>query len=163
MTTFERCCWNKLLTTKEMFWIAWDKLSRMVIIFGVYKFLLFMNGICANHLFQASPFLRAIMGSVPKVFLQLWFACNMCHCFVRTSYRCGNSRRYVTDKDIHRLSWLFCWFSSCFRSSSSTFGFYCMTTTFLYLLLTNCSISFLEWLQQSWNVEHIHRIWSAWG
>ena len=34
-----------------------------------------MHGISANNFFQA------IMKSVPKVFLQLWLACNMCHCF----------------------------------------------------------------------------------
>ena len=149
----QRKCFELHGTNFPVWWLF------LVFISFSFLWIVFVRIIC----FKLVPFLRAIMGSVPKVFLQLWFACNMCHCFVRTSYRCGNSRRYVTDKDIHRLSWLFCWFSSCFRSSSSTFGFYCMTTTFLYLLLTNCSISFLEWLQQSWNVEHIHRIWSAWG
>ena len=149
----QRKCFELHGTNFPVWWLF------LVFISFSFLWIVFVRIIC----FKLVPFLRAIMGSVSKVFLQLWFACNMCHCFVRTSYRCGNPRLYVTDKDIHRLSWLFCWFSSCFRSSSSTFGFYCMTTTFLYLLLTNCSISFLEWLQQSWNVEHIHRIWSAWG
>ena len=31
-----------------------------------------MDGISTNDLF-----VKAIMGSVPKIFLQLWFACNM--------------------------------------------------------------------------------------
>ena len=38
------------------------------------------------------------MGSVLKVSLQLWFACNMCQCFVIISFKIGNARLYDTDK-----------------------------------------------------------------
>ena len=99
--------------------------------------------------FTLVPFLKAIIESVIKVSLQLWFAYKMCQCF-------------VTDKGVHCLSWRFCWLSSCLRSSWSTFWTYCATTSFLCPLLTNCSISFLEWLWYSWNFKHIRRIWSAW-
>ena len=108
--------------------------------------------------FRLVPFLKAIRGSVLKVFLQLWFACNMCKRFVLISFKLDNARLYVTDKGMHCLSWCFCWRSSCFQSSWSTFWICCVTTFFLYPLLTNCLISFLEWLWYSWNVEHIRRI-----
>ena len=111
--------------------------------------------------FRLVPFLKAIMASVLKVSLQLWFVGNMCQCFV-ISFKFGNVRLYVTDKGMHCLSWRFCWWSSCFRSSWSTLWTCCVTTSFLYPLLTNCSISFLEWLCYSWNIEHIRRIRSAW-
>ena len=107
------------------------------------------------------PFLKAIMRSVLKVSLQPWFACNICQCFIIISFKFANNRLYVTDKGMHCLSWHFCYWRSCFRSSWSTFWI-CCVTSFLYPLLTNCSISFLEWLWYSWNVEHIHRILSAW-
>ena len=96
--------------------------------------------------FRLVSLLKAILGSVLKVFLQLWFACNMCRYFVRIFFRFGNARLYVTDNGMHCLPWGFCWWSSCFRSSWSTFWISCMTTSFLYLLLTNCSVSFLELL-----------------
>ena len=112
--------------------------------------------------FRPVPFLKTIMGSVLKVSWQLWFACNMCQCFVIISFKFGNDLLYVTDKGLHCFSWRFCRWSSCFRSIWSTFWICCMTTSFLYPFLTNCSISFLEWLWYSWNVEHIHRIRSAW-
>ena len=54
--------------------------------------------------FRLVPFLKAIMGSVLKVSLQLWFACNMCQCFVIISFKFGNDRLYVTDKGMHCLS-----------------------------------------------------------
>ena len=95
--------------------------------------------------FRLMPFLKAIMGSVLKVFLQLWFACNMWQCLVRISFN-GNARLYTTDNSIHCLSWRFCLWSRCFQSSWSTFWICCMTTSFLYPLSTNCSTSFLEWL-----------------
>ena len=58
--------------------------------------------------FRLVPFLKAIIESVIKVSLQLWFAYKMCQCF-------------VTDRGVHCLSWRFCWSSSCLRSSWSTF------------------------------------------
>ena len=102
--------------------------------------------------FRLVLFLKAIMGSVLKVFLQLWFACNMCQCFVRIFFKFGNSRLYVTDNGMHCLSWRFCLWSSCFRSSWSTFRICYMTGSFLYPLLTNCSISFPEWrwIRSAW-------------
>ena len=158
LITFECCCWKKLLTTKVRCWIAWGTLSCLMINFSFYKFLVVMDGISVNDLFQ--DFLKAIMGSVLKVSWQLWFACNMRQCFVIKSFKFGNDRLYVTDKGMHCLSWRFCWWSSCPRSSWSIF-WTCCVTSFLYPLLTNCSISFLEWLWYSWNVEQIRRIWSA--
>ena len=85
----------------------------------------------------------------------------MGQCFVRISFKLFNTRLYVTDKGMHCLSWRFCWWSSCFRSSWSTW-ICCMTISFMCPLLTNCSIGFLEWLWYSWNVEHIRQIRSAW-
>ena len=111
--------------------------------------------------FRLVPFLKAIMGSMLKVSLQLWFACNMCQCFVIISFKFGNDQLCVTNNGMHCLSWHFCWWSSCFQSSWSTFWI-CCVTSFLYPLLTNCSRSFLEWLWYSWNVEHICRIRSIW-
>ena len=55
--------------------------------------------------FRLVPFLKAIMGSVLKVSLQLWFVCNMCQCFVVISFKFGNDRLYVTDNGMHSLSW----------------------------------------------------------
>ena len=55
--------------------------------------------------FRLVPFLKAIMGSVLKVSLQLWFACFMCQCFVIISFKFGNDWLYVTDKGMHCLSW----------------------------------------------------------
>ena len=111
--------------------------------------------------FRRVPFLKALMGSV-KVFLQLSFACNMCQYFVRICFKFGKARLCVIDNGIHCFSWGFCWWSSCFQSSWSTLWIRCMTKSFLYPLLTNCSIRFLEWLWYSWNIEHIRRIRSAW-
>ena len=162
LITFECCCWNKLLTTKATCWIAWDTVPCMMINFSFYKFLVVMDGISANDLFQASTFSKGYNGKLLKVSLQLWVACNMCQCFVVISFKFGNDRLYVTDTGMHCLSWHFCWWSSCFRLGWSTVWICCVTTSLLYPLLTNCSISFLEWLWYSWNVEHICRIQSAW-
>ena len=96
--TFECCCWNKLLTTKATCWIARDTVSSMAINFSFYKFFIVMDGVSANGI-------KAIMGSVLKVSLQLWFACYMCQCFVIISFKFGNDRLYVTDKGMHCLSW----------------------------------------------------------
>ena len=115
--TFECCCWNKLLTTKATCWIAWDTVSSMIINFSFYKFFVVMDGISANDLFQASAFSKGYNGKCAKGFFQLWFACNMCHCFIVISFKFGNARLYVIDKGIYCLSWRFCWWSSCFRSS----------------------------------------------
>ena len=111
--------------------------------------------------FRLVSFLKATMGSVLKVFLKLWFECNMCQGFVRIPFKSGNARLYVIDKEMHCLSWRFCW-SSCFRSCLSTLSICFMMTSFLYTLLTNFSISLIEWLQYYWNVEHIRWIRSAW-
>ena len=131
----------------------------MMIIFSFYKFFVVTDGISANDLFQASAFSKGYNG---KVSLQLWFACEMCQCFVIISFKFGNDRLYVTDKGMHCLSWRFCWWSSCFQSSWSTSWICWMTTSFMFPLLANCSIGFLEWLWYSWNVEYILQIWSAW-
>ena len=90
--TFECCCWNKLLTKKATWWIAWDTLSCMTINFSFNKFLVVMDGISANDVLVLVPFLKAIMGSVLKVSLQFWFACNMYQCFVIISFKFGNDR-----------------------------------------------------------------------
>ena len=50
-----------------------------------------------------------------KSFLQLWFACNTCQCFVRISFKFGNARLCFTDNGMYRSSRRFCWCSSCFR------------------------------------------------
>ena len=68
LITFECCCWNKLLTTKATCWIAWDTLSCMMINFSFYKFLVVMDGISANDLFQASAFSRGYNGKHAKSF-----------------------------------------------------------------------------------------------
>ena len=61
-----------------------------------------MVGISGNNLFQASPFSKGkIMGSVLKVLLELWFACNMCQCFVRIFFKFGNAQLYVTDNGVY--------------------------------------------------------------
>ena len=65
---------------------------------------------------RLAPFLKAIMGSIIKAFLKLWFACNLCECFLRISFRFGNAQQYVTNNGKHCLSWRFCWWSSCFWS-----------------------------------------------
>ena len=140
------CCWNKLLTAKATCWIAWDTRSCMMIIFSFYKFLVIMDGIRANGLIQASAFSKGYNGKCAKGFLQLWFACNMCQCFVRISFKFGNAQLYVIDNGMHCLSWRFCWWSSCFRSSWSTFWICCIITSFLYTLLTKLFNKFLEWL-----------------
>ena len=114
LITFECCFWNKLLTAKPVCWIASDTLSCMMIILS---FFVVMDGISANDLFQASAFSKGYNGKCAKGFFQLWFACNMCQCFIVISFKFGNARLYVTDKGIHCLSWRFCWWSSRFRSS----------------------------------------------
>ena len=146
LITFECYCWNKLSTAKATCCIAWDTFSCMMIIFSFYKVFVVMDGIVQMICFRLVPFLKAIMRSVLKAFLRLWFAFNMCQCFLTISFKFGNARLYVTDNGMHCLSWRFCWWSRCFRSSWSTFWICSMTTSFLYPLLTNCSISFLEWL-----------------
>ena len=86
----------------------------------------------------------------------------MCQCFVRISFKFGNARLYVTDKGVHCLSRRFCWWSSCFRSSWSTFWICCMTVSFWYLLLTDCSnkfsrvtVIFLECWEYSSNSKYL--------
>ena len=141
LITFKRCCWNKLLTAKAT---CWDTLSCTMIIFSFLKFFVVMDGFSANDLFQASAFIKDYNGKRATGFLQLSLVCNMCQCFVWISFKFGNARLYVTDKGMHCLS-CFSWWSKCFRLSWSTFWICCMTS-FLHPLLTNCSISFLEWL-----------------
>ena len=46
-----------------------------------------MGGINTHDLF-----VKVIMGGVPKIFLQLWFACNICQCFVSIYFKFGNAR-----------------------------------------------------------------------
>ena len=100
LISFECYFWNNLLTAKATFWITWDTPSCIMIIFSFDMFLVVMDGIYANDLFQAT-FLKTIMGRVLKDFLQIWFACHMCQCFVRISFRFGNARLYVTDNGMH--------------------------------------------------------------
>ena len=102
-----------------------------------FKFFIVMDGISANKLF-----LKAMMEIMLKGFLQLWFACNMCQCFVGISLKFGIAGLNVTDNGMHWLSWRFCWWSSCFQLNWSIFWIFCMTTSFLYPLLTNYSIIF---------------------
>ena len=146
LITFECCCWNKLLAAKATCWIAWDTLSCLMIVFIFYKFFIFMDGIRANNLFQASAFSKGYHGKSAEGFLQHWFAWNMWECFVRMSFKFGKARLYVSDNVMHCLSLRFYWWGSCFRSRWSTFWIYSMTTSFFYLLLTKHLISFLEWL-----------------
>ena len=80
--------------------------------------------------FRLVPFLKAIVRSVFRVFLQLWFAYNMCQRFVRISFKFDNARLYVTNNGMHCLSWSFCWWSNCFRSGWSTLWIWCIKTSF---------------------------------
>ena len=132
LITFKCCCWNKLLTAKKTCWNAWDTLSCMMIIF-IGASLLWMLLVPMIY-FMLVPFLKAIMGSLLKVFLQILFACKMCKCFVRISFKFGNVWPNVTDNGMHCLSWCFCWWSSCFRSSWSTFWICCRRIFFLCIL-----------------------------
>ena len=50
-----------------------------------------MDGVSANHLFQASVFSKGYNGKSAKGFLQLGFVCKMCQCFVRIFFRFGNA------------------------------------------------------------------------
>ena len=117
LIAFGCCCWNKLLTAKTTCWIAWDTLSCMMIIFSFYKFFVVMDGISANDSIQASTFSEGYNENPAKGFLQLWFACNTCQCFVRISFKFGNARLYFTDNGTYRSSRRFCWCSSCFRQN----------------------------------------------
>ena len=138
---FKCCCGNKLLTAKVTCWIAWYTLSCMIIIFSFYKLFVVMDGISVNDLFQTNAFSKGYNGKCAKSLFT-----TLCRCFVRIFFKFGNARLYVTDNGIHCFSWCFCWLSSFFRSSWSAFWICCMTTSFLYPLSTNYSISFLEWL-----------------
>ena len=114
-------------------------------LFLVFYDFFVMDSVSPKNLFQASAILKAIMGSMLKALLQLWFACNLCQCFV-ISFKLVTAQLYVTHNGMHCLSWHFCWWMSCFQSSWSTFWICCMVTYFLYPSLTNCSTSFLKWL-----------------
>ena len=81
------------------------------------NFSLLWMGLVPVIYFKLVLFLKAVMGSLLKVFWQLWLTCIMCQCFVRMSFKFGNARLYVTNNGMHSLSWRFCWWSSCFRSS----------------------------------------------
>ena len=76
----------------------------MMIIFSFYNFSSLWMVLVPMIYFKLVPFLKAIMGSMLKVFLQLRFACNMCQCFIRISFKFGNARIYVTDNGMHCLS-----------------------------------------------------------
>ena len=91
---FQCFCWNKLLTAKATFWIAWDTFSCLIIIFSFYEFFIVMDGVCANDLFQASVFSKDYNGKSAKGFLQLGFVCKMCQCFVRIFFRFGKAPPY---------------------------------------------------------------------
>ena len=145
-----------------MSWIAWDTLCCMNIIFSFLKFFVFVDGITANDLFQANAFCKGYSRKQAKDFLWLWFDCNMCQCFVRISFKFGNAALYITDSGMHCLSWHFCCWNIWLRWSWSTFWLFCIVKYFLYPLLTNCSVSFLEWLWPPWYVDRIHWIRSAW-
>ena len=163
LITFECSCWNQLLTAKSKCWIAYGAHFPVWWLFLVFiSFSLLSMVLVPMICFRLVTFLKTIMGSVLKISLQMWFACNMYQYLVIISFKFGKARVCVTDKGMHCLSWHFCWWSSCFRSSWSSFWIYCVTASFLYPLLTNCSISFLEWLWYSWNVEHVSWIPSAW-
>ena len=99
--------------------------------FVFISFLLLWMVLVQMICFRLVPFLKTIMESVLKVFLQLWFTCHMCQCFV-IFFKFRNARLYVTDKMMHCLSWRFCWWSNCFWSSWSTFWICYMTTNLLY-------------------------------
>ena len=49
-----------------------------------------MDGISTIDLFQDSAFSKGYNGKRAKGFLQLWFACAMCQCFVRISFNFDN-------------------------------------------------------------------------
>ena len=53
--------------------------------------------------FRLMPFLNAIIGSVLKVFSQLWFACNMCQCFVTISFKFVNARPIMNGIHYHKF------------------------------------------------------------
>ena len=101
----------------------------LVFIIFLLLWMVFVPIIC----FRLVSFLKPIMAiSGLKAFLQLSFAYNMCHCFVKVSCRFGNTRLYVSDNDIHCLSWRFRWWSSCFGWSWSTFWICCYLFCILY-------------------------------
>ena len=93
-------------------WIAWDTLSSLMIVFSFYKFFIFMDGIHANNLFQASAFSKGYHGKCAEG----WFAWNMCKYFVRMSFKFGKAGLYVSNNVMHCLSLRFYWWGSCFRS-----------------------------------------------
>ena len=145
MITFWCCCWNKLLTAKKqrfklhgIHFLLWWLFLVFISLSLLWRILVPI--IC----FTLMLILKAIMRSVLKVFLRLWFAGNMYHCFVRISLKFGNARLYVTDNGMHCSSWSFSWWS-CFRLSWSTFWICRIATSLLYPLLKNYSISFVEW------------------
>ena len=136
LITFKYCWWNKLLTAKATYWNACNTLSCVMIIFisASLLWMLLAPMIC----FMLASFLKAILESLLKDFLQIWFACNICQCFIRISFKFGSAWLSVTDNSIHCLSWRFRWWSSCFRSCWATFWICCKRACFLYSLLTNC-------------------------
>ena len=95
LNVVEISCWQQRQNAELHGWqfsVQW--------LFLVYKFFVVMDGICANDLFQVSAFSKGY-NEVLRVFLQLWFACNMCQCFVRISFRFDNAQLYVNDNSIH--------------------------------------------------------------
>ena len=77
LITFEYFCWDKLLTGKATFWIAWDTLSWLMIIFSVSKFLLSWIVFVPSIYFRPASFLKAVTRSVLKIFynFHLFLAC----------------------------------------------------------------------------------------
>ena len=56
------------MTIKTKCLIAWDTLSCMMTNFSFYKFLVVMDGISTNDLFQASAFSKGYNEKCTKVF-----------------------------------------------------------------------------------------------
>ena len=68
LITFEYFCWDKLLTGKATFWIAWDTLSWLMIILSVSKFLLSWIVFVPIIYFRPASFLKAVTRSVLQIF-----------------------------------------------------------------------------------------------
>ena len=67
------------------------------------SFLLLRTVLVTLICFRLMPFLNAIIWSVLKVFSQLWFACNMCQCFVTISFKFVNARPIMNGIHYHKF------------------------------------------------------------
>ena len=150
LITFKCCYRNKLLTAKATFWIALETLSSITIILSFS--LLWMTFVPIIS-FRLYSFSKGYNRSVLKGFSTNFLCLNMCYCFVRILLD-------LVTFDYMLLKWHTLFILTLLLVEQ--FFSNLLYGIFLYPLLTNCSLGFLEWLWLSWNVEHIRRIRSAW-